>query len=227
LALLRLAQGRTRVAEASVRRALLEAQGATARAAILPGFVEIMLAIGEVALARTAVGELAAIAAATESEYLRGAGLYADGATSLAEGEPGRALVSLRRAGEIWQRLDAAHEGARNRILIARACRELGDEDAARLEVEAARKIFVRLGANHDLALIDKAARPHDESDHHLSKRELEVAELVAAGLSNRAIAKRLFLSERTAESHIKHICDKLGFNSRSQVAAWVGARRA
>jgi DNA-binding CsgD family transcriptional regulator/tetratricopeptide (TPR) repeat protein len=63
-------------------------------------------------------------------------------------------------------------------------------------------------------------------ADHPLSSRELEVARLVAEGLSNREIAGRLHLSERTAESHVKHICDKLGFNSRSQVAAWVAGRQ-
>ena len=63
-------------------------------------------------------------------------------------------------------------------------------------------------------------------ADHPLSRREVEVALLVADGLSNRAIAQRLHLSERTAEGHVKNICDKLGFNSRSQVAAWVAARK-
>jgi predicted ATPase/DNA-binding CsgD family transcriptional regulator len=55
-----------------------------------------------------------------------------------------------------------------------------------------------------------------------LSKRELEVARLVASGMTSRAIAERLFLSERTVESHLEHILTKLGFSSRAQVASWV-----
>jgi predicted ATPase/DNA-binding CsgD family transcriptional regulator len=55
-----------------------------------------------------------------------------------------------------------------------------------------------------------------------LSKREQEVARLVASGMTSRAIAERLFLSERTVESHLEHILTKLGFSSRAQVAGWV-----
>jgi non-specific serine/threonine protein kinase len=55
-----------------------------------------------------------------------------------------------------------------------------------------------------------------------LSKRELEVARLVASGMTSRAIAERLFLSERTVESHVEHILTKLGFSSRAQVARWI-----
>jgi non-specific serine/threonine protein kinase len=58
-----------------------------------------------------------------------------------------------------------------------------------------------------------------------LSKRELEVARLVGSGMTSRAIAERLFLSERTVESHLEHILTKLGFSSRAQVAGWVAAR--
>jgi DNA-binding NarL/FixJ family response regulator len=51
------------------------------------------------------------------------------------------------------------------------------------------------------------------------------VAELVAEGLTNRQIAQRLVVSERTAGNHVAHILTKLGFTSRSQVAAWAAAR--
>jgi len=55
-----------------------------------------------------------------------------------------------------------------------------------------------------------------------LSRREREVAQLLARGLSNREIAGRLYLSERTIDNHVHHILDKLGFDSRVQVATWV-----
>jgi DNA-binding NarL/FixJ family response regulator len=54
-----------------------------------------------------------------------------------------------------------------------------------------------------------------------LTTRELEVATLVAEGLTNRQIADRLVISERTAQNHVQHILTKLGFTSRSQIAAW------
>ena len=54
-----------------------------------------------------------------------------------------------------------------------------------------------------------------------LSRREREVAELVAEGLTNRQVAHKLFIAERTAEFHVEQIRNKLGFHSRAQVAAW------
>jgi DNA-binding NarL/FixJ family response regulator len=59
-----------------------------------------------------------------------------------------------------------------------------------------------------------------------LTRRELEVADLVAQGLTNREIASRLFLSERTAQNHVQHILVKLDLPNRSQVALWVRARQ-
>jgi DNA-binding CsgD family transcriptional regulator len=57
-----------------------------------------------------------------------------------------------------------------------------------------------------------------------LAKREVEVAGLVADGLSNKQIAARLFISERTVATHVGHILNKLGFNSRAQIAIWISS---
>jgi DNA-binding CsgD family transcriptional regulator len=59
-----------------------------------------------------------------------------------------------------------------------------------------------------------------------LAKREMDVARLIAEGLSNKQIAARLFISERTVDSHVRSILNKLGFNSRAQVAAWMAVSR-
>ena len=58
-------------------------------------------------------------------------------------------------------------------------------------------------------------------ADSPLSARELEVALLIARGLTNRQVAEELVISERTASTHVTHILNKLGFSTRSQVAAW------
>src|SRR5216684_7012288 len=60
-----------------------------------------------------------------------------------------------------------------------------------------------------------------------LTRRKRDVAELVALGLTNREIADRLSLSERTVEWHVEEILNKLGFSARSQIAAWVASRDA
>ncbi|MBF6166286.1 protein kinase [Streptomyces gardneri] len=57
-----------------------------------------------------------------------------------------------------------------------------------------------------------------------LTKREGQVADLVAQGLSNKQIAAKLMISQRTAQGHVEHILTKLGFNSRTQIAAWIVA---
>lgn len=77
--------------------------------------------------------------------------------------------------------------------------------------------------------IASKAARLIEQLDHQsttvLTPREREVAGLVAQGLTNREIAARLYLSERTAENHVQHILTKLGLPNRSQIAMWVSTQ--
>lgn len=72
--------------------------------------------------------------------------------------------------------------------------------------------------------VVRDTAPPPDRTANPLGKREREVAELIAEGLSNKEIATRLFLSERTVETHVYNILNKLGFNSRVNIASWVTA---
>ena len=78
-------------------------------------------------------------------------------------------------------------------------------------------------------ALEEKPGKPRAErrsSPDGLTRREREIAELVAEGLSNRAIAARLVIAQRTAETHVENILAKLGFTSRAQIAAWLAEHR-
>jgi DNA-binding NarL/FixJ family response regulator len=59
-----------------------------------------------------------------------------------------------------------------------------------------------------------------------LGRREADVAGLVAEGLSNKQIGAKLFISERTVDSHVRNILNKLGFNSRAQIAGWIASLR-
>jgi ATP/maltotriose-dependent transcriptional regulator MalT len=217
LAQLRLAQGKRETAVAAIRRSCAETTEPLKRAALLPAQVEVALAVGEVEEARAACAELRELAKQYESDMLDAMVAHAQGAVALAEGEPSAALGSLRRAQHIWLDLDAPYEIARTRELIARACSTLGDDEAAMLELEAARGLFERLGAAPDLARISTAAA----APHGLSERELEVLRLVASGKSNREIASALVISEHTVARHLQNIYAKIGLSSRAAATAF------
>jgi DNA-binding NarL/FixJ family response regulator len=142
---------------------------------------------------------------------------------ALARGEGVTALSSLRAACGAWNELDAPFEAASTRVLLAAAYDLLDDSDAAVRERVAARACFERLGAVAALRALDTdsdIAAPHDTA-HGLSPRELEVLELVAAGMTNRDIAGELFLSEKTVARHLSNIFTKLGISSRAAATAY------
>jgi ATP/maltotriose-dependent transcriptional regulator MalT len=223
LALLRLAQGKGAAAAAAIRRATGETSEPLARAGLLPTYVEIMLAVGEVEEARSACHELEEIAAKHVGSVLAAGSRHARGAVALADGDASAALLALREASRAWRQLDAPYETARSRELVGSACGALGDDDAAALELEAARSIFQQLGAALDLARLDSltGARAVFGEAHGLSERELEVLRLVAAGKSNREIATTLVISEHTVRRHLQNIFPKLRVSSRTAASAF------
>jgi DNA-binding CsgD family transcriptional regulator/tetratricopeptide (TPR) repeat protein len=222
LALLRLAEGKGDAASSAIRRVLDEASQPRVRAALLPAYVEIMLAAGEVEAARGACRELARIAGDHRSDQLRAMSAQAQGALALADGDPQIALVALREAWQAWQELETPYEEACVRVLVGLACRAAGDEDTAGWELDAARAVFDRLGAGPDVARVDSlAASPAAVAAHGLTSRELQVLRLVARGATNRSIAAELVLSDRTIDRHVSNIFAKLDVSSRAAATAF------
>jgi DNA-binding NarL/FixJ family response regulator len=105
-------------------------------------------------------------------------------------------------------------------VLVGVACRELGDEEAFALELEAARSAFEELGAAPDVAAVDEL-QGKAPGAHGLTSRELEVLRLVATGKSNREIASALVISEHTVARHVQNIFRKLDVTSRTAAGAF------
>jgi DNA-binding NarL/FixJ family response regulator len=222
LAMLRLAQGERDTAVAAIRRVVDETTERLPRARLLPAYVDIMLAVGDVQAAHLACRELEEISKLQGSEVLGALHAQARGAVALAKGDARAALVALRRAGQLWHVLEAPYEAARVRAMVGLACRALGDEEAAVLELEAARRVFQQLGAAPDLARTDSLAACASSGDAHgLTERELEVLRLVATGKSNRQVAADLVISGNTVRRHLQNIFAKLGVSSRAAATAF------
>jgi non-specific serine/threonine protein kinase len=102
------------------------------------------------------------------------------------------------------------------RALSTRAGRKAYEEGRA-MELEQA----IRFALQEDAPPAPRPSPRAFAPGVRLTRRQLEIARLVAEGLTNREIAQRLFISERTAEGHVEQIRNKLGFGSRVQIAAW------
>jgi DNA-binding CsgD family transcriptional regulator len=159
-------------------------------------------------------------------------GLDSLGRVAIAEGRGERAALLLGAAEGIWDSVGMSETG--NPFAFApsrsdglqRARRVLGKQQfrevfrtGSQLGLEDA--VLFALEARTDPLPSQAPAGPSP-----LTRRELEVADLVADGLSNPEIAARLVISVRTAQGHVENILRKLGFNSRSLIAAWVTERR-
>jgi ATP/maltotriose-dependent transcriptional regulator MalT len=219
LALSWLARGRTTAAVTAIHRLLAEAGGPVQRARLLPAAVEILVAAELLDEARGYADELSEIASAFGISALRAMAAYAYAAIELAAGETEQALGHGRESGRLWGDIGSPYEASRARVLVARALRELGDEDSAAAELEVARHGFAAVGAAPGVQQVDKLqgrARPGG-----LTEREIEVLRLVAEGRSNPDIARALVLSHKTVERHLSNIFTKLDVPSRTAAAAY------
>ena len=221
LAQLRLAQGRVEAAVSTIQRVADESTQPVTRLGLLPAYVEIMLAAGDLEAASGASLELEQLAERYESAMLTGMVAFARGAVLLAEDDTRGALAALRRAADVWHQLEAPYEVARTRELVGLACRALGDDDASTLELEAARAAFGRLRAQPDVERVAAHLAREHRSSHGLTPRELDVLRLVASGRSNKQIAAELVISEHTVARHMQNIFVKLDVSSRTAAASF------
>ncbi|QTJ67094.1 LuxR family transcriptional regulator [Rhodococcus sp. ZPP] len=145
-------------------------------------------------------------------------------------GDAGGAATLSGAAKGVWRRLGTSvvafgpHITEDSLTSERRAARTIGADEFARL---AAPAVGLTIDQAVDLALgtrPDAAPTPPAEASP-LTRREQQIAELLAEGLSNRQIADALVISRRTVDGHVEHILDKLAVSSRTQVAAWVAAR--
>jgi DNA-binding CsgD family transcriptional regulator/tetratricopeptide (TPR) repeat protein len=148
------------------------------------------------------------------------------GLVLLARGEVSAAHQVLEAASRSWQARRRFWEGTQARLDSAEAAAKARRRGEAAVILDEARTIAAAAGAT---TLVDAAGRLTASFDrgqqaepwHPLSAREFEVAQLVAAGLTNRQIAGQLVLAPKTISAHITHILTKLGAARRAEIAAW------
>jgi ATP/maltotriose-dependent transcriptional regulator MalT len=160
---------------------------------------------------------------------------HARGLVALARGDLTEAEQSLERADRSWRERRRFWEGAWARLDLAElALRARRPRVATRLADEGralAASVSASIGARTLTDAADRLtgsatrARP-SEPWHPLTAREFEVAELVAAGMTNRQIAERLVVAPKTVSAHVEHILTKLGAARRTEIAAWCATVR-
>jgi predicted ATPase/DNA-binding CsgD family transcriptional regulator len=146
-------------------------------------------------------------------------------------GKPGEAAVLLGTASRLWDSFGVRLFGSDEWLGMGEAAEEKCRSALGAARFDAAVRDGQALSRDEALsfALGERAALPAIETRGPitLTPREREIADLVAEGLSNRAISERLVIAQRTAECHVENILTKFGFRSRSQIAAWVAEHRA
>jgi DNA-binding CsgD family transcriptional regulator len=193
---------------------------------------------GDWGIADSAARETLGMRAALGDDFGVSYALELLGCTAAHRGEGDRAAV-LFGAAEAWRRavglaeqtvagLEELRETGRTTARTALGARRFDAEVRRGRDLTKEQSIrFARDGEPLEGGAARSSATAPAEDDVPLTPREAEVAQLVGQGMSNREIAEKLVISHRTAQGHVEHILRKLGFTSRTQVAAWVAERQA
>jgi DNA-binding CsgD family transcriptional regulator len=156
---------------------------------------------------------------------------HARGLLLLARGEVPTAYQALQAASESWQVLRRFWEGTWARLDLAEAAARARRRGEAAVLADEVRTFAATSGATVLVAAADRLTESFDrarpaEPWYPLSEREFEVAQLVAAGLTNRQIAGQLVLAPKTISAHVTHILTKLGAARRAEIGAWCATVR-
>ena len=201
--------------------------------------IRTQLALGDLDAAADLAATAEARARATSLPQRTATALCARAAVLLAHGDPRAAVDAAREAIPLAESAGNPMLGARVRALIGTALARGGDTEQGIADLEQAERTLFALGALRESEAAAKELRrlgrrgprrirgvSRGTRTGALSARELEVASLVAAGKRNRDVAAALFLSEKTVESHLARIYDKLGVRSRAALATIIAAER-
>jgi DNA-binding CsgD family transcriptional regulator/tetratricopeptide (TPR) repeat protein len=192
----------------------------------VPDLVEALVALGRLDEAEDQLGWFAGNAERLRRHSGQGAAARCHGFLAAARGDLDGALTELERALAHHEAAPIPFDRARTLLALGAARRRTKDRRAARSALEEARDLFASLGAaawerrvEAELARIGGRA----PSSGELTPIELRVAELVAAGRTNKEVAAALFLSARTVEGHLSRVYGKLGVHSRVELARKLG----
>ena len=214
-------------------------QNRTDRAAGLDLLIRALAGTGDLDGARTALAELVAISNMAGTRPLKAAANFSAGIVAAASGDPDAARRSLEDAVDLFLESGAPFEQARARLELARTLDAVGQSDAAAEEARRAIDLLTELKAELEISraraflesLSGRSKTEHAASSATraaaagLTRRELEVLRLVAAGLSNQQIGERLFVSEHTVHRHLANTFSKLSVSSRAAAVAQAARR--
>jgi DNA-binding NarL/FixJ family response regulator len=203
----------------------------------LPGLVQALLRAGRVTEAADRVARFEAALAGRDAPFSPAATRHARGILAANGGEPAAAAAAFAQAADAYDQIPSPYEAAQAREQAAAALFTTGDAAAPRF-LMAALDAYAGLGARFDADRASRLARRHGlqapgahrpgrpSYGAELSPREREVAELAAAGLTNKEIGEKLFVSVKTVESHLRVALRKLDVRSRTDLGSFFRASR-